>query len=188
MRYQIMRENQLIIKSRSAPVRARARSNHELGILRARATRIHLGGFDQQPKQADKVLRVILDICPHTCYRCVITSDGPGGWEKHHEQGSRPEDRYPLGASGHQRAGIDQHHQWIPDNGATVANLLRRGAVVLDGAMGLGSDLRSGPTFNPARKARAMRYVSCPECGRTFDLNDENDEQEWHYGHDCEEA
>lgn len=26
----------------------------------------------------------------------------------------------------------------------------------------------------------------CPECGRVFDLLDETDSEEWHYGHDCE--
>lgn len=29
--------------------------------------------------------------------------------------------------------------------------------------------------------------VKCPECGRVFDLTDENDAEEWAYGHDCEE-
>lgn len=28
--------------------------------------------------------------------------------------------------------------------------------------------------------------VQCPECGRVFDLLDENDAEEWYYGHDCE--
>lgn len=28
----------------------------------------------------------------------------------------------------------------------------------------------------------------CSECGRVFDLTDEEDAQEWHYGHDCEET
>lgn len=27
----------------------------------------------------------------------------------------------------------------------------------------------------------------CVECGRVFDLFDEDDSNEWHYGHDCEE-
>ena len=26
----------------------------------------------------------------------------------------------------------------------------------------------------------------CPECNRLFDLMDEDDANEWHYGHDCE--
>lgn len=26
----------------------------------------------------------------------------------------------------------------------------------------------------------------CPECGRVFDLMDEDDAGEWYYGHDCE--
>ena len=29
--------------------------------------------------------------------------------------------------------------------------------------------------------------VTCQECRRIFDLLDENDANEWHYGHDCEE-
>lgn len=27
---------------------------------------------------------------------------------------------------------------------------------------------------------------TCPECNRTFDLLNEQDAEEWHYGHDCE--
>ena len=27
----------------------------------------------------------------------------------------------------------------------------------------------------------------CVECGRKFDLMNEDDSSEWHYGHDCEE-
>ena len=27
----------------------------------------------------------------------------------------------------------------------------------------------------------------CPECGRIFDLLDDNDVEEWTFGHDCEE-
>jgi len=26
----------------------------------------------------------------------------------------------------------------------------------------------------------------CPECGRVFNLRDENDANEFYYGHDCE--
>jgi hypothetical protein len=26
----------------------------------------------------------------------------------------------------------------------------------------------------------------CKECGRTFDLSDEDQAEEWFYGHDCE--
>lgn len=29
---------------------------------------------------------------------------------------------------------------------------------------------------------------TCPECGRTFDLLDEEQASEWYYGHDCEEV
>lgn len=28
----------------------------------------------------------------------------------------------------------------------------------------------------------------CSECGRVFDLLDEEDAQEWAYGHDCEDS
>lgn len=28
--------------------------------------------------------------------------------------------------------------------------------------------------------------VRCIECGRVFDLLNELDAEEWHYGHDCE--
>jgi hypothetical protein len=28
--------------------------------------------------------------------------------------------------------------------------------------------------------------AKCPECGRVFDLTDEDDASEWLYGHDCE--
>ena len=28
--------------------------------------------------------------------------------------------------------------------------------------------------------------VKCAECDRVFDLLNETDEEEWHYGHDCE--
>lgn len=28
--------------------------------------------------------------------------------------------------------------------------------------------------------------AQCPECGRVFDLLDEDDAGEWYYGHDCE--
>lgn len=28
--------------------------------------------------------------------------------------------------------------------------------------------------------------TKCAECGRTFDLNDEDQAAEWYYGHDCE--
>lgn len=28
--------------------------------------------------------------------------------------------------------------------------------------------------------------ITCPECKRVFDLLDEDDTDEWHYGHDCD--
>ncbi len=31
-----------------------------------------------------------------------------------------------------------------------------------------------------------MRHATCSECERTFDLADEDDANEWYYGHDCE--
>ena len=30
--------------------------------------------------------------------------------------------------------------------------------------------------------------ATCPECGRTFDLADEAQAEEWYFGHDCEES
>jgi hypothetical protein len=32
----------------------------------------------------------------------------------------------------------------------------------------------------------AEQLATCPECGRTFDLTDDDDAAEWNYGHDCE--
>lgn len=38
---------------------------------------------------------------------------------------------------------------------------------------------------------RAMNVTKamwvCAECGRVFDLLDDDDANEWHYGHDCEQ-
>lgn len=34
---------------------------------------------------------------------------------------------------------------------------------------------------------RINTKIVCPECFRVFDLLDEVDANEWHYGHDCEE-
>lgn len=31
-----------------------------------------------------------------------------------------------------------------------------------------------------------MPNPECPECGRRFDLSDDNDTDEFYYGHDCE--
>lgn len=30
--------------------------------------------------------------------------------------------------------------------------------------------------------------ATCHECDRVFDLTNENDQDEWFYGHDCEES
>lgn len=30
--------------------------------------------------------------------------------------------------------------------------------------------------------------AECPECNRVFDLFDEDDANDWHYGHDCEDS
>lgn len=40
--------------------------------------------------------------------------------------------------------------------------------------------------FVTCDKMVAMETTTCTECQRVFDLNDENDNAEWHYGHDCE--
>lgn len=29
--------------------------------------------------------------------------------------------------------------------------------------------------------------ITCPECQRVFDLTNDDDNAEWHYGHDCED-
>ena len=29
--------------------------------------------------------------------------------------------------------------------------------------------------------------VECAECGRTFDLSEDDEAEEWFFGHDCEE-
>lgn len=34
---------------------------------------------------------------------------------------------------------------------------------------------------------RIPTKAQCPECKRVFDLLDEGDAEEWHYGHDCED-
>jgi hypothetical protein len=36
------------------------------------------------------------------------------------------------------------------------------------------------------RGVRFYRYSRCRECGRKFDMTDDTDAAEWHYGHDCE--
>lgn len=33
-----------------------------------------------------------------------------------------------------------------------------------------------------------MGRETCPECGRTFDLFDDEQASEWLFGHDCEEV
>ena len=33
---------------------------------------------------------------------------------------------------------------------------------------------------------RIVAEVRCPECNRVFDLTNEEDAEEWYYGHDCE--
>lgn len=36
-------------------------------------------------------------------------------------------------------------------------------------------------------RANIQTKVKCPECGRVFDLTNEEDANEWAYGHDCED-
>ena len=47
-----------------------------------------------------------------------------------------------------------------------------------------GEFIEGGPELIslPVRRPSAR----CPECGRVFDLANEADANEWHYGHDCE--
>lgn len=40
--------------------------------------------------------------------------------------------------------------------------------------------------FNAMMRIERVSLVSCPECGRDFDLSEEVDAEEWAYGHDCE--
>lgn len=39
---------------------------------------------------------------------------------------------------------------------------------------------------DPIIADRRLGFAQCDECGRRFDLFDEQDAQEWAYGHDCE--
>ena len=36
------------------------------------------------------------------------------------------------------------------------------------------------------RMVRMLENMSCQECGRVWDLNDEDDANDYYYGHDCE--
>jgi hypothetical protein len=38
----------------------------------------------------------------------------------------------------------------------------------------------------PIHRVRTEGIKTCPECGLRFDLTNEDDNAEWHYGHDCE--
>lgn len=43
------------------------------------------------------------------------------------------------------------------------------------------------PNRTPPQKFSAPSTIRiCPECNRRFDLLDEEDSDEWFYGHDCE--
>lgn len=44
----------------------------------------------------------------------------------------------------------------------------------------------SAVEVSPSAMATSTRLVRCVECGRVFDITDEADAAEWHYGHDCE--
>lgn len=35
---------------------------------------------------------------------------------------------------------------------------------------------------------RVQTRAKCAECGRVFDLFDEEEAEEWYYGHDCEDT
>ena len=50
------------------------------------------------------------------------------------------------------------------------------------------TDIGWGVMESAIRSVRlaSQQKVKCPECGRVFNLLDENDAQEWAYGHDCE--
>ena len=38
------------------------------------------------------------------------------------------------------------------------------------------------------RIVEMLENARCVECNRVWDLNDENDANDYYYGHDCEEA
>lgn len=42
--------------------------------------------------------------------------------------------------------------------------------------------------FGTQEAATLHKWQKCPECGRVFDLLDEDDNNEWFYGHDCEDV
>ena len=50
------------------------------------------------------------------------------------------------------------------------------------------SDLLAGSDPNGTLSQAVDRWSApkCVDCGRVFDLFDETDAEEWHYGHDCE--
>ena len=52
-------------------------------------------------------------------------------------------------------------------------------------ARGDGATTRQGGARRCDRVATRLR-VQCVECERVFDLTDEDEAGEWHYGHDCE--
>jgi len=43
------------------------------------------------------------------------------------------------------------------------------------------------PTTTQRQRTLALMFIrTCPECERVFDLEDDDDNEEFHYGHDCE--
>lgn len=48
--------------------------------------------------------------------------------------------------------------------------------------------LENGKTvrLTVGRHGMIQSSAKCAECGRVFDLFDEDEANEWHYGHDCE--
>jgi len=44
----------------------------------------------------------------------------------------------------------------------------------------------AGDCGRPTPPRRASIKPTCPECGRVFDLSNDEDAEEWGYGHDCE--
>jgi hypothetical protein len=70
-------------------------------------------------------------------------------------------------------------------SGAPWAPTVRDGPEALGGTAALtriGEDMESTTENRPRIRTR----VACAECGRVFDLMNEDQAGEWYYGHDCE--
>lgn len=71
----------------------------------------------------------------------------------------------------------------VPCYANCVVLLLRR--EILDRKWDEMSDIQITGNNTPAMQKWGLAHT-CVECGRVFDMFDETDAEEWHYGHDCE--